>query len=281
MNKYLNIILLSSFLISACSCEKDDILAETEISDQKNEPAGIALKQNKQQLLDIAILRSYLPASVQGYPITEQIDKCNTNPKVNEACNNFQDNIGDKGVYTAIADFKEQPGKYAAFLKGKGLIQDADGNDFGMRITDSPSGNSGRGDDEDKANPGYLVLQSIGKGAINMSEVTPTHLGMRLFYSVGNDGSYITDPPSGNNGNKKDITDSPSGNSGHEDDFFELNTNVSYKGWEIYDAQSRTAMLIIAISDRYGILIEADDQDNTNLVKDIADAIDYESLISE
>ncbi|PCH65073.1 MAG: hypothetical protein COC01_10425 [Bacteroidetes bacterium] len=251
-----------------------------ENSEKNNEADGIALRGTGNQVLEATTLRSYLPTSVQGYPITEQTYKCNTNPKVNEVCNNFEDNMGNKVVYTAIVDYIKQPGKYAAFLKGRGIVQDVDGNDFGMRITDSPSGNSGRGAD-DRVNPGYLVLQSIGKGAINMSEMAVTQLGLRLSYSVGSDGSYITDPPLGNNGHKKDITDSPSGNSGHEDDFFELNTNVPYKGWEIYDAQSRTAMLLIGVGNRYGILIEANDQDNTNLVKDIADAINYGSLISE
>ncbi|PLX03149.1 MAG: hypothetical protein C0594_10860, partial [Marinilabiliales bacterium] len=59
-----------------------------------------------------------------------------------------------------------------------------------------------------------------------------------------------------------------------------LKLDNGIKGWEVYDKVNKDANIVLGIGSRFLLTIEADDQENTYFVKEVAQSMDLDDLSS-
>lgn len=232
-----------AIVLGIVGCAKEEMPSLDSSQSSASAPATSNARVAGTQLID------YVPAQIATYPVVETFEGTTSPLYTEEATRSFyKDATRTEQINVSIGDFTGTPKLMNDFIAGKGL-RTGSGELSGLAIAIKQA--------SENANIGFALLaaQSSGQGAVAFAQATS-----------GN-----------NNFNFRKETIEPVDQASFVRPF-SLDLGVDVGGWEIYDAQTKVAMLILHADNKYGVLIEATNQDNIQNVLDIASGMDFAGL---
>lgn len=236
-------ILLAFVLLAGCA--KEDVYpVENDIPALAASSTGLASPE--------ALYRA-LPEEINGFTSVSQATEFYGNvPSANIAFEQITSQDASL-LYLSVADFKQYSSRLESYLAGNGLAQvsSATVQRFGLQATNSKASNVSYFG-FDLAQSSNLKAASLG----DMAEVSADFTKERLQLSQSTDAatnSYITPYQT---------------------------TLTDVAGWEIYDANTSTTMLMLVVDERFAFAIACSEQPNAEFVGKLVTAARTTAIIN-